>query len=307
MLKLILRRFLEAIPTMLVLITVSFFVMRLAPGSPFTGERNLPPAVLANIEAKYHLNDPIWLQYLNYLKQLAHGDLGPSFKYKDYSVNELLAQALPVSLEVGVYAFIIAVIVGMLLGIFAALKQNSFLDYGTMALAMTGVVVPSFVKETLMVLVFAVMLKWFPAGGWNGGAVQNMVLPVFVLSLSYIAGISRIMRGSMIEVMNSPFIRTARAKGLSTPYIVLKHALRPAMLPVISYLGPAFVGIITGAIVIETIFGLPGIGQLFVNGALNRDYGMVLGLTILVGVLTILFNAVVDILYAMIDPKIRID
>ena len=278
MLKLILRRFLEAIPTMLVLITVSFFVMRLAPGSPFTGERNLPPAVLANIEAKYHLNDPIWLQYLNYLKQLAHGDLGPSFKYKDYSVNELLAQALPVSLEVGVYAFIIAVIVGMLLGIFAALKQNSFLDYGTMALAMTGVVVPSFVKGPLMVLVFAVMLKWFPAGGWNGGAVQNMVLPVFVLSLSYIAGISRIMRGSMIEVMNSPFIRTARAKGLSTPYIVLK-----------------------------TIFGLPGIGQLFVNGALNRDYGMVLGLTILVGVLTILFNAVVDILYAMIDPKIRID
>lgn len=172
---------------------------------------------------------------------------------------------------------------------------------------MTGVVVPSFVKGPLMVLVFAVMLKWFPAGGWNGGAVQNMVLPVFVLSLSYIAGISRIMRGSMIEVMNSPFIRTARAKGLSTPYIVLKHALRPAMLPVISYLGPAFVGIITGAIVIETIFGLPGIGQLFVNGALNRDYGMVLGLTILVGVLTILFNAVVDILYAMIDPKIRID
>ena len=307
MLKLILRRFLEAIPTMLVLITVSFFVMRLAPGSPFTGERNLPPAVLANIEAKYHLNDPIWLQYLNYLKQLAHGDLGPSFKYKDYSVNELLAQALPVSVEVGVYAFIIAVIVGMLLGIFAALKQNSFLDYGTMALAMTGVVVPSFVKGPLMVLVFAVMLKWFPAGGWNGGAVQNMVLPVFVLSLSYSAGISRIMRGSMIEVMNSPFIRTARAKGLSTPYIVLKHALRPAMLPVISYLGPAFVGIITGAIVIETIFGLPGIGQLFVNGALNRDYGMVLGLTILVGVLTILFNAVVDILYAMIDPKIRID
>ncbi|KLT72836.1 oligopeptide transporter permease [Neisseria arctica] len=305
MLKLIFRRGLEAIPTLLVLITVSFFMMRLAPGSPFTGERNLPPEVLANIEAKYNLNAPLHIQYVNYLKQLAQGDFGPSFKYKDYSVNELLAQAFPVSLELGIYAFLIALVLGVVLGVIAALKQNSWLDYLLMSLAMTGVVIPNFVKAPLLVLIFAIGLKWLPAGGWNGGAAANLVLPVAALALAYVAGIARIMRSSMIEVMNSQFIRTARAKGLPLHRIVLKHALRPAMLPVISYLGPAFVGIITGSIVIETIFGLPGIGQLFVNGALNRDYGMVLGLTILVGVLTIAFNAVVDILYAVIDPKIR--
>lgn len=305
MLKLIFRRVLEAIPTLLVLITVSFFMMRLAPGSPFTGERNLPPEVLANIEAKYNLNAPLHIQYVNYLKQLAQGDFGPSFKYKDYSVNELLAQAFPVSLELGIYAFLIALALGVVLGVIAALKQNSWLDYLLMSLAMTGVVIPNFVKAPLLVLIFAIGLKWLPAGGWNGGAAANLVLPVAALALAYVAGIARIMRSSMIEVMNSQFIRTARAKGLPLHRIVLKHALRPAMLPVISYLGPAFVGIITGSIVIETIFGLPGIGQLFVNGALNRDYGMVLSLTILVGVLTIAFNAVVDILYAVIDPKIR--
>lgn len=305
MFKLIFKRVLEAIPTMLFLITISFFMMRLAPGSPFTGERNLPPAVLANIEAKYHLNDPIWLQFVNYLKQLAQGDFGPSFKYKDHTINELLAQALPVSVEIGFYAFVIAVVFGISLGVIAALKQNSWLDYVLMTLAMTGVVMPSFVKAPLLVLIFAVFLKWFPAGGWNGGAFMNLVLPVTALAIGYVASIARITRGSMIEVMNSPYIRTAKAKGLSLSHIVFKHALRPAMLPIISYLGPSFVGIITGSIVIETIFGLPGIGQLFVNGALNRDYSLVLSLTILVGVLTILFNAIVDILYAVIDPKIK--
>lgn len=305
MLKLIFKRFLEAIPTMFVLITVSFFMMRLAPGSPFTTERNFPPAVMANIEAKYHLNDPIWLQYVNYLKQLAVGDFGPSFKYKDHTVNELLAQSLPISIEMGLYAFVVALILGVILGVIAALKQNSWLDYSLMTVAMTGVVIPSFVKAPLLVLLFAIILKWLPAGGWNDGAVQNLILPVTALSLAYVASIARIMRGSMIEVLNSQYIRTARSKGLSTSNIIIRHALRPAMLPVISYLGPAFVGIITGSIVIETIFGLPGIGQLFVNGALNRDYGLVLSLTILVGVLTIVFNGVVDILYSVIDPKIK--
>lgn len=305
LLKLIFKRFLEAIPTMFVLITVSFFMMRLAPGSPFTTERNFPPAVMANIEAKYHLNDPIWLQYVNYLKQLAVGDFGPSFKYKDHTVNELLAQSLPISIEMGLYAFVVALILGVILGVIAALKQNSWLDYSLMTVAMTGVVIPSFVKAPLLVLLFAIILKWLPAGGWNDGAVQNLILPVTALSLAYVASIARIMRGSMIEVLNSQYIRTARSKGLSTSNIIIRHALRPAMLPVISYLGPAFVGIITGSIVIETIFGLPGIGQLFVNGALNRDYGLVLSLTILVGVLTIVFNAVVDILYSVIDPKIK--
>lgn len=305
MFRLILRRLLESIPTLFTLITVSFFMMRLAPGSPFTGERNLPPTVMANIEAKYHLNDPIWLQYFNYLKQLAVGDFGPSFKYKDFSVNELLGQSLPISFEIGFYAFLVALLLGVTLGVIAALKQNSWIDYLTMTFAMTGVVIPSFVKAPLLILIFAITLKWLPAGGWNDGAVQNLILPVTALAFAYVASIARIMRGSMIEVMNSQYIRTARAKGLPLIEIVLKHALRPAMLPVISYLGPAFVGIITGSIVIETIFGLPGIGYFFVNGALNRDYGLVLSLTILMGTLTIAFNAVVDILYAVIDPKIK--
>jgi oligopeptide transport system permease protein OppB len=305
MLKFIIKRICASIPTMLVLITVSFFLMRLAPGSPFTGERNLPPAVMANIEAKYHLNDPMYLQYFHYLKQLAQGDLGPSFKYKDFSVNELLAQSLPVSSELGFYAFLIAAIFGMFIGIIAALKQNSWLDYSLMSGAMTGIVVPSFVMAPVLVLVFAVRLQWLPAGGWNDGALMNLILPVVTLSIGYVSSIARITRGAMIEVLNSPFIRTARAKGLPMSRIILRHALRPAMLPIVSFLGPAFVGIITGSIVIENVFGIPGVGQLFVNGALNRDYGMILGLTILVGIMTILFNAILDILYAIIDPKIR--
>ncbi|CDL80670.1 oligopeptide ABC transporter permease OppB [Xenorhabdus szentirmaii] len=305
MLKFILRRCLEAIPTLFILITISFFMMRLAPGSPFTGERKLPPEVMANIEAKYHLNDPIYKQYFNYLIQLSKGDFGPSFKYKDYSVNDLVAEALPVSAKLGLAAFVMAVIFGVSAGVIAALNQNTKWDYTVMGFAMTGVVIPSFVVAPLLVLIFAITLKWLPGGGWNGGAFQYMLLPMVALSLSYIASISRITRGSMIEILHSNFIRTARAKGLPLRFIILRHALRPALLPVISYMGPAFVGIITGSMVIETIFGLPGLGQLFVNGALNRDYSLVLSLTILVGGLTILFNAIVDILYAVIDPKIR--
>lgn len=305
MLKFILRRCLEAIPTLFVLITLSFFMMRLAPGNPFSGERTLTPEVMANIEAKYHLNDPIGKQYLDYLIQLAHGDFGPSFKYKDYSVNHLVSQSFPVSAKLGLVAFIFALTLGITAGVFAALKQNSWLDYMVMGVAMTGVVIPSFVVAPLLVMLFAISLRWLPGGGWNGGALQYVLLPMLALSLSYIASIARIMRGSMIEVMHSNFIRTARAKGLSISRVVLRHALRPALLPVISFMGPAFVGIITGSMVIESIFGLPGIGQLFVNGALNRDYSLVMSLTILIGVLTIVFNAIVDVLYAVIDPKIR--
>ena len=293
MLKFILRRCLEAIPTLFILITISFFMMRLAPGSPFTGERTLPPEVMANIEAKYHLNDPIMTQYFSYLKQLAHGDFGPSFKYKDYSVNDLVASSFPVSAKLGAAAFFLAVILGVSAGVIAALKQNTKWDYTVMGLAMTGVVIPSFVVAPLLVMIFAIILHWL------------MILPMVALSLAYIASIARITRGSMIEVLHSNFIRTARAKGLPMRRIILRHALKPALLPVLSYMGPAFVGIITGSMVIETIYGLPGIGQLFVNGALNRDYSLVLSLTILVGALTILFNAIVDVLYAVIDPKIR--
>lgn len=305
MLKFILRRVLEAIPTLLVLITISFFMMRLAPGSPFTGERKLPPEVMANIEAKYHLNDPMYKQYFNYLVQLSKGDFGPSFKYKDYSVNELVAKAFPVSAKLGATAFLVAVFFGVTAGVIAALNQNSKWDFTVMGFAMTGVVIPSFVVAPLLVLIFAIHLKWLPGGGWDGGNLTHIILPMVALSLAYIASISRITRGSMIEIMHSNFIRTARAKGLPLRTIILRHALKPALLPVLSYMGPAFVGIITGSMVVETIFGLPGIGQLFVNGALNRDYSLVLSLTILVGVLTITFNAVVDVLYAVIDPKIR--
>lgn len=305
MIRFILRRILEAIPTLLVLITISFFMMRLAPGSPFTGDRMLPPEVLANIEAKYNLNAPLYEQYFDYLKQLLRGDLGPSFRYRDYTVNELVATHFPTSAKLGIAAFTLALIVGTIAGVIAALKQNSFWDYLVMSFAMTGVVIPSFVIAPLLILIFAITLQWLPAGGWYGGKWQYILLPMIALSLAYIASIARIMRSSMIEVLNSNFIRTAKAKGLPMHHIIIKHALRPAFLPVLSYLGPAFVGIITGSLVIESIFGLPGVGTLFVDGALNRDYSTVLSVTILVGGLTILFNMIVDILYAVIDPKIR--
>lgn len=305
MLKFILKRILIAIPTLLILITISFFLMRLAPGSPFTGERALSPEVLANIEAKYHLNEPIISQYFRYLGELFQGDLGPSFKYKDKTVNELIASSFPTSAKLGIIAFIIAFVVGVTNGVIAALKQNTLWDYILMTFSMTGVVIPNFVLAPLMVLIFAITLKWLPAAGWDGGQLDKMIMPVFVLSLGYIAVIARITRGSMIEVLHSNFIRTARAKGLPMRTIVLKHALKPALLPVISFLAPAFVGIITGSMIVETIFGLPGIGRMFVNGSLNRDYPLVMSLTILVGALTILFNTIADILYALIDPKVR--
>jgi oligopeptide transport system permease protein len=305
MLKFILKRILEAIPTLLVLITLSFFLMRFAPGNPFSSERSLPPEVMANINAKYGLDKPVSTQYLTYLGNVLHGDFGPSFKYKDFSVNELVFSALPVSAKVGFAAFIFTVILGVLIGTLAAIRQNSWFDYIIMATSMIGVVMPSFVLAPVLIYIFSIQLGWFPAGGWQDGSFKYMALPVVGMSMLYVATFARITRGSMIETLKSNFIRTAKAKGLNYRYIVVKHALKPAMLPVVSYMGPAFVGIITGSVVIETIFGLPGIGKLFVNAAFNRDYSLVMGVTILIGFLFILFNAVVDILLAYIDPKIR--
>ncbi|MBU2870676.1 oligopeptide ABC transporter permease OppB [Colwellia sp. E2M01] len=305
MYKFIIKRFLEAIPTLLILITISFFMMRLAPGSPFSSERGLPPQIVEKIEAEYGLNKPIHEQYFTYLGNILQGDFGPSFKYKDYSVNELIEQALPVSATIGLVAFIFTTIVGVGIGTLAALKQNTWFDYTMMSTAMLGVIMPSFVLAPVLIYMFSIQLGWFPAGGWQGSSWQYILLPMLSMSLLYIASFARITRGSMIETLNSNFIRTAKAKGLPYSTIVLRHALRPALLPVLSYMGPAFVGIITGSVVIETIFGLPGLGKLFVNGALNRDYSLVLGLTILIGFLTITFNAIVDILLAAIDPKIR--
>ncbi|MCG9678547.1 oligopeptide ABC transporter permease OppB [Vibrio sp. Isolate24] len=305
MLKFIAKRIFEAIPTMLVLITVSFFLMRFAPGNPFSSERPLPPEVMANIEAKYGLDKPVFEQYTTYLTNVIRGDFGPSFKYLDYSVNELISVALPVSAKVGFIAFIFTVIMGVSIGTIAALKQNTWVDYTIMSTAMLGVVMPSFVLAPALIYLFSLHWNIFPAGGWQDGSLKYLVLPVIGMSLLYVATFARITRGSMIETLNSNFIRTARAKGLSYRYIIIKHALKPALLPVVSYMGPAFVGIITGSVVIETIFGLPGIGKLFVNAAFNRDYSLVMGVTILIGFLFILFNAIVDILLAMIDPKIR--
>ena len=239
------------------------------------------------------------------MTNVIQGDFGPSFKYLDYSVNELIAVALPVSAKVGFIAFIFTLIMGVTVGTIAALKQNTWIDYTIMSTAMLGVVMPSFVLAPALIYIFSLHWNIFPAGGWQDGSWQYLVLPVIGMSLLYVATFARITRGSMIETLNSNFIRTARAKGLSYRYIIIKHALKPALLPVVSYMGPAFVGIITGSVVIETIFGLPGIGKLFVNAAFNRDYSLVMGVTILIGFLFILFNAIVDILLAMIDPKIR--
>ncbi|ARM85272.1 oligopeptide ABC transporter permease OppB [Marinobacter salarius] len=305
MFSFIIRRLAVAVPTILALITVSFVLMHAAPGGPFTNERNVPEAVMENIEAKYNLDKPLWQQYLIYVGNVAQGDLGPSFRYKDFTVNELIESSFPRSAYIGAWSFLFVVVFGVGLGVVAALKQNRWPDYTVMTAAMTGVVFPNFVMAPLLVLLFAVTLRWLPAGGWEGGQVEYIVMPIIAMATSYIAQVARITRSSMIETMRSPFIRTARAKGIPRHKIVLRHALKPALIPVVSYLGPAFVGIITGSVIIDQVFSTGGIGQHFVNGAINRDYSLILGVTILVGVLTIVFNAAVDILYTWLDPRVR--
>ncbi len=305
MFSFIIRRLLVAVPTVLALITVSFVLMHAAPGGPFTNERNVPEAVMENIEAKYNLDKPLWQQYFIYVGNVAQGDLGPSFRYKDFTVNELIESSFPRSAYIGAWSFLFVVVLGVGLGVIAALKQNRWPDYTVMTAAMTGVVFPNFVMAALLVLLFAVNQRWLPAGGWEGGQVEYIVMPIIAMATSYIAQVARITRSSMIETLRSPFIRTARAKGIPRHKIVLRHALKPALIPVVSYLGPAFVGIITGSVIIDQVFSTGGIGQHFVNGAINRDYSLILGITILVGVLTILFNAAVDILYTWLDPRVR--
>ena len=305
MFSFIIRRLLVAVPTVLALITVSFVLMHAAPGGPFTNERDVPEAVMENIEAKYNLDKPLWQQYFIYVGNVARGDLGPSFRYKDFTVNELIESSFPRSAYIGAWSFLFVVIFGVGLGVLAALKQNRWPDYTVMTAAMTGVVFPNFVMAPLLVLLFAVTLRWLPAGGWEGGQLEYIVMPIIAMATSYIAQVARITRSSMIETLRSPFIRTARAKGIPRHKIVLRHALKPALIPVVSYLGPAFVGIITGSVIIDQVFSTGGIGQHFVNGAINRDYSLILGITILVGILTIVFNAVVDILYTWLDPRVR--
>lgn len=307
MLRYTLTRLLQAIPTLWIVITLSFFLMHLAPGGPFDGERQLPPEIEANLLATYHLDEPVWQQYLIYMGNLLQGDLGPSFKYKDFTVTELVAQGFPVSLELGLWAVGLALLIGLPLGVIAALRRNSTVDYLVMGTALAGVAVPNFVIAPLLALVFGVFLGWLPVGGWNDGAWSNLVLPVVALSIQQIAYIARMMRASMIEILGSHFIRTARAKGLTETEVIWRHALRPAMLPVVSYLGPAIAGIITGSVVIEQIFGIPGIGRYFVQAALNRDYTLVMGTVVFYGALIVLLNLLVDLLYSALDPQIRYD
>jgi oligopeptide transport system permease protein len=299
------KRLIGAIPTLFLIVTLSFFLMRIAPGGPFDKERIVPPEIEARLIHAYHLDEPLWKQYLRYLGDLLQGDFGPSLKYKDFTVTELIEGGFPVSMRLGGLAILIALLVGVTTGTIAALRQNTPTDYAAMGVAMTGIVIPNFVLAPLLTLIFGLWLSWLPVGGW-GGPVY-MVLPVIALSLYQIGFIARLTRGSMIEVLRTNYVRTARAKGLPERVAITRHALKAAILPVVSYLGPAIINTITGSVVIEQIFGIPGIGRYFVQAALNRDYTMVMGVTIFYGVLIILANLVVDLLYGLLDPRIRYD
>lgn len=305
MLRFALYRLLSAIPTLLVLITLAFLLIRLAPGGPFDAEKQLPPEIEANLRAAYHLDEPLPMQLARYLGNLLRGDFGPSFQYRDYTVTELIATGFPVSLRLGGLAMLLALVLGITAGTVAALRQNRPADYGVMALSMTGISVPNFVMAPLLVLVFAVYLRWLPAGGLGDGQLRYLVLPVIALALPQVAYIARLTRGSMIEVLRSPFIRTARAQGLPTRTLIWRHALKPALLPVVSYLGPALAAIITGSVVVEQIFGVPGLGRFFVQGALNRDYTLVMGVVVFYGSLIVVLNFCVDLLYGWLDPRLR--
>ena len=299
-------RLLGLIPTLLVLITIAFFLIRVAPGGPFDGEKALPPEIRANLDANYHLDEPLLQQYFRYLGQIISGDFGPSFQYKDWTVNELIARGFPVSATIGGLAMLLAFVFGTLIGTIAALKQNTAMDYSVMGVAMLGISIPNFVVAPFLILTAAVYAGWLPAGGWDW-SWQRMVLPTLTLALPVIAYIARLTRASMIEVLHSNYIRTARAKGLPARLVILRHALKPAILPVISYMGPATAALITGSVVIERIYSIPGLGSYFVQGALNRDYTLVMGVVIFYGIVIVVLNFIVDLLYAWLNPRIRYD
>jgi oligopeptide transport system permease protein len=306
-LRYVIRRLLTAIPTLFLIVTISFFLMRVAPGGPFNQERGLNPTVKANLERVYHLDDPVWKQYLSYLNDLLHLNFGPSYNLPDFTVAELFDKGLRVSMELGASALILALLVGGALGIVAALNQNRGGDYAVIATATLGSTVPTFVIAPLFQLVFGLWLVWLPVGGWGEGALLNKIGPVITLALPQIAIVARLTRGSMIEALRSNHVRTARALGLSGWTIVVKHALRSAVLPVISYAGPAAAALLTGSVIVEQIFAIPGVGRYFVEGALNRDYTLVMGTVVVIAVFIIVFNLIVDVLYAVIDPRVRYD
>lgn len=306
MLNYTLRRVLVAIPTLLVLIVLTFVLMYAAPGTPFTSDRVLPPEIMARLDAKYGLDQPFLVQLWRYIWGIISAfDFGPSYFYKDQTVSDIIRQGFPVTLTYGFWSFVVATVVGIALGVAAAIYQNSWLDYLAVGVSIGASVLPNFVMAPVLVLIFTVWLGWLPGGGWNGGQLQNVIMPVIALSTSFLASIARLTRSSMLEVLQSNFIRTARAKGLPARRVILRHAMKPAMLPVISYLGPTFVGMITGSVVIDVIFSTGGIGQFMVNAAFNRDYPVIMAITVLTGALTILFSLLADLAYAWIDPKIR--
>ncbi|MGH8252531.1 MAG: ABC transporter permease subunit [Steroidobacteraceae bacterium] len=305
MLRFLVRRLLTAIPTLLVVATLAFVLLHLTPGGPFDSDHVLIREIRQAIEARYHLDEPVWRQYLRYLGALLHGDFGPSFQYRNTSVNELIAQGLPVDAAIGGVAMLLALLLGCTAGLVAATRPGAWRDQVPMGIAMLGISVPVFVTAPLLILVFAMRLHWLPAGDWVAGSWRHLLLPAVALALPYTAYIARIVRSAAIEALNQPYIRSARAKGLPEHLIVLRHALRPTLMPLVSFLGPALAGVLTGSIVIDQQFALPGIGRLFVTGALNRDYTVVTGITVLYGALIIGLNLLVDLCYAWLDPRVR--
>lgn len=306
MTKYIIRRLLGIIPTLLIIITLSFFIVRIAPGGPFDTEKALPEVVKRNIEAKYHLDEPLLKQYGRYLFSVLQGDLGPSFRYKDHDVNFYIFQSLPNSIILGLVAMGIAVVFGITSGMLAAVKQNTWVDYVSMALAVVGISIPLFVIAPVLQYVFAMQLGWLPTSGWftTGEGWVTIILPALTLSFADFATIARLTRSSMLDTLRSDYIRTAKAKGMRTTSIIFKHAMKGSMLPVVSYLGPAFAGIITGSVVVETVFRIPGLGKFFVQSSFNRDYTLIIGVVIVYSVILVFMNFIVDVIYSMLDPRI---
>ncbi|GGK45857.1 ABC transporter permease subunit [Salinarimonas ramus] len=303
MLGFVLRRLAGAIPTIFIVVTLAYFMIRAAPGGPFDLERPLDPLIMENLNAAFNLDKPLWQQYLLYLGNLLQGDFGPSFTRRDFSVADLFAVGLPVSVTLGGLALLLALVVGASLGVLAALRQNKGADYAVVGIATFGITIPNFVVAPILSLLFGVWMGWLPAGGW--GTPAHMVLPVVTLALPQIAIIARLTRGATIEALRSNHVRTARAYGLPTRVVVITHTLRAAILPVVSYLGPAAAALLTGSVVVETIFGIPGIGRYFVQGALARDYTLVMGTVVVIAIFVVIFNLLVDIAYALLDPRVR--
>jgi oligopeptide transport system permease protein len=289
-----------------VIVTLAFFLIHAAPGGPFDQEQTLPPEVMANLQGAYGLDQPIWIQYGRYLRAAAHGDFGPSFKYKDFSVTELIEQGFPVSFELGSIALALALLLGVPIGTFAALQRNRAADYAATSLAVVGIAVPSFVVLPFLGLVFGIYFHWLPVAGWEPGSVRHLALPVIALMLPPLSVIARLVRASMIEILRTHFIRTAVAKGLPLRLVIWRHALRPALLPVVGFIAPAVASIMTGSLVVESIAGLPGIGRYMVQGALNRDYTLVMGMVIIYSALLIVMGLVADVLYVWLDPRVRL-